>query len=307
LSDCVIVQPIAEAGVDFIRQAGLSVFVAPSANLDDMRAELADARIVVTRNLGFSAEQIAAAPRLRVIGVHGTGTDRIDQVAAGERGIAVVNTPGTNARSVAEHALALMLALAKSLPAAHSAVRAGHFAFREGAPVFELTGRRLGLVGWGRTARELAGLARALSMGIAVWSSHADAEELKSHRARKVGDLDELCAASDVLSLHGLPSGAPIIDRRRIGLMPQGALLINTARAALVDNAALVAALRSGHLSGAGIDVFAPEPPRSDDPLLSDCPNLILTPHIGGSAREALERTAVEVARRVLAAAGHPA
>jgi len=296
----VIVQPISRVAVDSIRQAGFSVFESPSPALEDMRADLAEARAVITRNAGFSRRHLEAAPRLKVIGVHGTGTDRVDIEGARARGIPVLNTPGTNARAVAEHALALTLALAKSLFPADAALRSGHFGFRNHAPVFELAGRRLGLLGWGRVAREFAGFGTALGMQVAVCSAHADTAELRALGIEAVPDPDRLCVVSDVLSLHGVPGAGPVIDARRIGLMRKGALLINTARAALVDTEALVEALRAGHLGGAGIDVFATEPPTPDDPLLAPCPNLILTPHIGGTAREALERTALAVARQVL-------
>lgn len=300
MTDCVIVQPIAAAGIDRLRAAGLSVFIAPGPALEDMAGPLATARAVITRNAGFSRRHIAAAPHLRVIGVHGTGTDRVDVQTARARGIAVLNTPGTNALAVAEHALALMLALAKALGPADAALRGGNFGFRDGAPVFELAGRRLGLLGWGRVARHLAGMGAALGMRVAVCSAHADGAELAALGIQSVADADRLCGMTDVLSLHGLAAAAPVIDARRIALMPPGALLINTARGALVDSAALVSALCGGRLGGAGIDVFATEPPPADDPLLAPCPNLILTPHIGGSAQEALDRTALAVAGLVL-------
>ena len=302
MADCVIVQPICPIGVAKLHDAGYSVFEAPTPDLDSMRDELAKALCVITRNAGFSDAQLRAAPHLRVIGVHGTGMDRIDLHEVQTRGIRVVNTPGTNARSVAEHALSLMLALSKSLPASDSAVRAGAFDFRERANVIELGERRLGLVGWGRVAQELAALAQALGMRVSVVSAHADEAALVSRGVHKVGTLDDLCSESDVLSLHTVPQNSPLIDARRLGLMPKGAFLINTARAALVDNAALAETLRTGHLGGAGIDVFAPEPPDRNDPLLGECHNLILTPHIAGSSRQALQRTALEVAQKVLVA-----
>lgn len=301
MSYCVVVQPISGAGLRLLREAGLTVYVAADPSLAVLRPHLADARAVITRNVGFSAEAMDVAPRLRVIGSHGTGVDAIDRAAARARGIAVVNTPGANTQAVAELAFALILACAKSLTVADRATHAGDFGFRYRQNTFELSGRTLGLVGFGRIARCVASFGQAFGMRVAAFSRHASEAEMAGANVTCAPDLDALCAAADVVSLHTVPTGEALFDAARFARLKPGALLVNTARGALIDETALAETLRSGHLAGAGLDVYAAEPPAPDSPLLS-APNLVLTPHIGGSAREALDRTAVEVARQVLCA-----
>ena len=301
MSDCVVVQPIDLAGIELLRHAGLDVYEAASPEIDDLLPHLRDARAVITRDRGFPARAIAAAPCLEVIASHGTGTDRIDKDAASARGIRVINTPGTNAPSVAEHALGLMLACARQIPQADRALRAGDWAFREHAHPRELGGRSLGLVGFGRVARQLAQLAQGLGMKVLAYSTHAGDADLVAAGVLPLPDLDSLLAASDVVSLHGLPTTEPLIDAVRLARLRPDAILINTARGALIDEAALAQALCDGRLAAAALDVFSVEPLPSDSPLF-DCPNLILTPHIGGTAHEALERTAIAVARKVIEA-----
>ena len=306
-TDCLVVQPIAAAGIECLRRAGLVVHVAARPDLDTLRPHLATARAVVTRNAGLSAAAIAVAPHLQVIGSHGTGLDAIDLAAARARGIAVVNTPGANAQSVAELTLALMLACATGLVAADRAVRDQDFAWRLGGRSFELAGRRLGLVGFGAIARRVAAIARAIGMEVEALSRHAEAGALAALGVAKSGSLEALLESCDVVSLHGVPAaGAPLLDAAAFARMKPGAVLINTARGALVDEAALAAALVEGRLAAAGLDVFAPEPPRPGNPLFT-APNLVLSPHVGGAAREAMERTALAVAEAVLRVLADPA
>ncbi|MFD2237562.1 hydroxyacid dehydrogenase [Aureimonas populi] len=299
MSVCVLAQPIDASGVRLLRDAGIEVLEAASPDPGVLVPLLADAVAVIVRNKGLPSAAMAAAPRLAVIGVHGTGTDAVDMETARERGIRVVNTPGTNAQSVAEHALGLMLAAARMTPAADRATRSGDFGYRERARGVELHGRRLGLWGYGRIAHALGTLGRALGMDVDVLSRHAGEEELARHGFRKVPTLDALLAGADVLSLHGLPEGRALIGAAEFARMRPGAILVNTARGALIDENALVDALGSGHLRGAALDVFTEEPLPAASPLCA-CPNLILTPHIGGSTQEALERTSLAVAEAVL-------
>ncbi len=301
MSDCVVVQPIAEAGIRRLREAGLTVHVAEDPRLDGLRGPLSTARAVITRNHGFSAAEIAASPRLAVIASHGTGMDAIDTEAAARRGIAVVSTPGTNTQAVAEHTLALILACAKAIPAADRAVRDGDFAMRYRQTTVELAGRALGLVGYGRIARRVARFAGALGMEVCAVSRFAGVEEMARDGVCRADDLDALCAGSDVVSLHTLPADGVLFDAARLSRLRPGAILVNTARGALIDEDALVAALRSNKLGAAALDVFRAEPLPPDSPLMT-CPRLLLTPHIGGAAIEAMERTALAVAEKVIEA-----
>lgn len=296
---CVIVQPICDEAVAMLRGAGLSVRVAPGTAFDTLAPLLSDAHAVITRNHGLSRREIEAAPLLRVIGVHGTGVDPVDREAVASRGIALVNTPGANAQSVAELALGLMLACARALVDADRAARRGDYGFRQARRSYELSGRRLGLVGYGHIAQRLARFAAALGMEVGAFSRHTSASALAAQGIVALPDLDALCAWADVVSLHAVPGPAPVIDARRLRLIGSGGMLINTARGALVDEAALAAALRDGTVAAAGLDVLAGEPPGPDNPLLA-CPNLVLTPHVGGSTVQALDRTGREVAAKVL-------
>jgi len=306
MSDVLVVQPIHAEGIALLRRAGLAVHEAQEPVLAAaVRPHLGRAQAVITRNLGFPAAAIAAAPKLRVIASHGTGTDAIDRTAAAGRGIVVLNTPGTNARSVAEHALALMLACARLVPEADRAVRAGDFGFRDTARPIELAGRTLGLIGYGHVARLLGGMARGLGMRVAAVSAHADAAEMARDGVSPLPDIERLLAAADVVSLHAVPGVHPRLDSARLAGMKPGSILVNTARGALLDTAALVAALRQGRLRAAALDVFETEPLAADSPLCC-CPRLILSPHVGGSSEEASRRTAVAVALLVIEALGRP-
>ncbi len=300
-TDCLIVQPIALPGIDLLRGAGLVVHEASSTDIAALAPHLSTARAVITRNHGLSGEAIAAAPALRVIAAHGTGTDRIDHDAAASRGITVVNTPGTNAQSVAEHALGLIFACARSIPAADFAVRGDDWSFRDRPGPVELSGRILGLIGFGRVARALVPMALGVGMRVVAVSDYATQGDMAALGVEFLSDADDLLAQSDVVSLHGVPGRAPVLDAVRLAAMKPGAILVNTARGALLEEAALTDALTSGHLRAAALDAFAEEPLSAESALLA-VPNLILTPHMGGASPEAQDRTSLAVARAVLEA-----
>jgi D-3-phosphoglycerate dehydrogenase len=298
--DCLIVQPISPMAVKLLEDSGLRVHLAETTDLETLRPRLAVARAVITRNHGLSAEEIAAAPNLKVLGVHGTGTDKVNKQALADRGIPLVNTPGANAQSVAELAIALMFACSRSLVEADRASRVYDGSFRQTHQTFELSGRRLGLIGYGHISKLVARIATAIGMQVAACSRFTPSEELEKERIPAMPDIDSLCEWADVVSLHGVPDGMPVIDARRLALIGPRGLLINTARGALIDEEALAVALHERIIAGAGLDVLTLEPIMAGNPLL-DCPNLILTPHIGGSTAEALEKTGMEVAQSVLA------
>ncbi len=296
-------QPIHEAGIALLAEAGLRPRLASAPQPSVVEREIGEAVAVVTRNAGLTAAALDAAPRLRVVGVHGTGTDPVAVDHATALGVPVVSTPLANVASVAEQAIALMLAVAKRVPAADRAVRAGDFAFKYGERLSELDGKLLGIVGWGRIGRRTAGIAqRGLGMAIATYSPSADAAELERLGVRKYERLADLLAAADVVSLH-LPLRAGtrhLLGDGELRQMKPSAILVNTGRGATVDERALAAALREGRLGGAGLDVFESEEMPPSHPLLG-LDNVVLSPHLGGSSREALERTARVLAGQVLA------
>lgn len=233
----------------------------------------------------FTEAVFRACPRLALISVWGTGVDNIDLDAAARRGVTVTNTPGVNADAVAEHALALMLALARRIPAMDRAVRAGEW---PRGLLQQLHGKTLGVVGLGAIGQRVARLGRGLGMKVVAWTFHPD-PALAAELGVRLVSLETLLAEADIVSLHLrlTDESRGLLDRERLGLMRPGALLVNTARGALVEREALLAALRSGRLGGAGLDVFHDEPLPPDDPLLA-LDTVVLTPHNAGMTPEVI-------------------
>ncbi|MEN4921574.1 hydroxyacid dehydrogenase [Achromobacter spanius] len=260
----------------------------------------ADALIVRNRSQ-VNAELLAAAPRLRVVGRLGVGLDNIDLPGCEARGIQVIPATGANARAVAEYVIGTMLALLRGAYAATPDVAAGKWPRTALSQGLEAHGRTLGVVGFGGIGRLAARLAQGLGMRVVG----SDAALPASHPAwQETGAaplaLDELLAQADVVTLH-VPLTADtrhLLDAGRIARMRPGAILINTSRGGIVDEAALAAALRAGHLRGAALDVFEEEPLPAGSPL-ADAPNLILTPHIAGLTQEANTRVSDMVAAGV--------
>jgi D-3-phosphoglycerate dehydrogenase len=252
---------------------------------------------VISRTVELSAA-IAACPTLRVICKHGVGVTNIDVDAATQRGIPVFTTPGTNTHSVAELAIGLMLAAARKLNFYDSELRAGRWT-RTGDGR-QLHGRTLGLVGYGQIGKRVAAIAHALGLHVHAFdpvAKQADAQPFVTLES----SLDALLAQADVLSLH-CPVNAhtrDLLDAEAIARLPDGAIVVNTARGELIDETALVAALRSGKLAAAGLDTFRNEPLAADSPLAA-LPNVVLTPHVGGSTPDALDAVAVSAAETCL-------
>ena len=289
LARCLIVQPIHEEGIVALRRAGIDPVPASAPDMASVAAEIGACEAVITRNAGLSAEALAAAPRLRVIGVHGTGTDPVAIGAATARGIVVLNTPEANVRSVAEHAFALLLAVAKRVTAADAAARGGDRTFRYGSPTTELAELRLGLLGFGRVAKIVTGYAAAFGMEVAAVSPRQPDAAFAAAGAVRLGSAAELFGRVDAVSLH-LPltdETRGLVDSGLLSRMRPGGLFVNTGRSATVVEPDLIAALREGRLAGAGLDVVATEHMPPDHPLLA-LPNVILSPHLAGSSVAAM-------------------
>jgi D-3-phosphoglycerate dehydrogenase len=224
----------------------------------------------------------------------GTGVDNVDVAAATARGIVVMNAPGANSLSVAELAMGLVLSLARNIPAADASMKNGAWEKSKFAGV-ELRSKTIGLVGLGRIGQEVAGRAHAFQMNVIAHDPFI-AAEMAAALGVELVSLDELCARADYISLHlpALPSTRHLFDAKRLAACKKGVRLVNTARGELVDDAALAAAIQSGHVAGAGIDVFDPEPPR--DWRLASLPQVVATPHIAASTREAQEQVGTETA-----------
>jgi D-3-phosphoglycerate dehydrogenase len=265
---------------------------------DGLAAAVADADGLVVRSAVQADDALmAVAHKLRVIGRAGVGVDNIDAEAATRRGIVVMNTPGANAVAVAELTLALMLALARKLPLANATMHAGKWE-KKNLQGTELRGKTLGILGLGRIGLEVAKRAKGFGLDI-IGSDPFVSAAVARENGIKLVTLDELLAGSDYLTLHvGLtPQTTGVINAKTIATMKKGVRIINCARGELIDDAALVEALKSGQVAGAALDVYAKEPAKETPYHGLD--NVILTPHIAGSTAEAQEAVGIQIARQV--------
>ncbi len=253
-----------------------------------LSSRLRDAEVAVNirGRTQFTADVLAGCPNLRIISIWGTGTDNVDLKAAATRGITVTNTPGANAIAVAEHTVALMLALVKQLAPGDQAIRQGGW-LRNLVP--QLRGKRLGIIGTGLIGREVAAMGKSLGLDVVAWTFHPDAGLAARYGFRYV-ELDELLRTSDIISLHlrATLETRHFLNRERLTHMKPGAFLVNTARGSLLDEVALVELLRTKRIAGAGLDVFEVEPLPSGHPLTT-LPNVLLTPHAAGMTPEVIQ------------------
>jgi phosphoglycerate dehydrogenase-like enzyme len=285
----------------------LELYTTRAADRAELFERLADAEVIINVRAYTSLDDEAFehAPRLKMVSILGTGTDNVDLVAARRRGITVTNTPAVGAPSVAELTLGLILATVRAIPVSDMRVRQGTWQHVEGP---ELFGKTLGLLGLGAIGSRVAELGRALGMQVLAWSWNRQPE-----RAERLGialvERDELFRQSDIVSIHlrNTPEARGIVGARELGLMKPSAYLINTARGALIDTAALADALRQGQISGAGLDVFTEEPLVPDRNPFLELTNVVLTPHIGAVTREANARSrAMPVDNIIAFIEGHP-
>lgn len=262
----------------------------------------ADGAIVGTR-IFYDASVLARAPALKIIARTGIGYDNIDVPAATAAGVCVVNTPDAPTESTAEFALALMFAVARKIPIADRNSKIGIWKLDAEVMGFDLADKALALVGFGRIARRVAEIARAIRMRVSALDPFIAPAVMTDAGVAPASDLTELLQRADILSLHA-PLGATtrrLIGAEQLALMRPGAILINTARGPLIDEAAVLAALESGRLAGAGIDVWEHEPAPSDHPLLRH-PRVVATPHMAAFTNEGRRRSHVAAAQLVLAA-----
>ncbi len=291
----IVADKISDRGIALFRDAGWEVLTPAAAALP---SEIANADALVVRSATkVTAALLENAHRLRVVGRAGVGVDNVDVEAATRRGVLVMNTPGGNAVSVAEHTFALLLALARSVPQANVSIHAGRWE-KSSLSGTELRGKTIGLIGLGRVGTEVARRARALEMKVLAYDPYVTPKAAREVEAEIVS-LDDLFAKSDVISLHTSLSAATekVIDAAAIAKMKRGARIVNCARGELIDEPALAAALKSGQIAGAALDTFAQEPPKNS-PLIG-LPNVIATPHIAGSTAEAQEEVGTAIAQQV--------
>jgi D-3-phosphoglycerate dehydrogenase len=293
-----VAEPIAAEGVDLLR-AQHDVDDRPGLPREELLAALPDYDALVVRSqVQVDAEAIAAGTRLQVIGRAGVGVDNVDLDAATRAGITVVNAPTGNTIAAAEHTLALLYGVARRIAAADASVRRGEWKRAEFTGN-ELRGRTLGIIGLGKIGQAIAARAVAMEMTVLASDPFVTAEQAAHHGVELV-PFETILERSDVVTVHVPMTRATrgLIGRDQLARMKPGAILLNVARGGVIDEAAVAAALRDGHLGGAGIDVFEQEPPTGS-PLL-DAPNTVLTPHLGASTAEAQVAVAEEIADQVL-------
>jgi D-3-phosphoglycerate dehydrogenase len=298
----VIFGKINDAGIERLKAAGRYDLIERPDHADDRIEVASQADAIIVRMTKIDAELIDAAPNLTFVARHGVGYDTVDVEALTRRGIPLALTGDVNSGAVAEHALGLMLALAKRIPAYDQAIRRGRFSIRDSFSACELRGRTVLLVGFGRIGRKVARLCDAFGMSVLVVDPFVDAREVDSLGYRLADDLDSALEQADFVSLH-VPKGPDtvhLIGETQINRMKRGAFLINVSRGGLVDETSVLAALDVGQLGGAALDVFEVEPPPDDYALLKH-PGLVLTPHSAAFTGECSARMALACADNVIA------
>ena len=257
----------------------------------------ADALVIRTQPL--TAATVARASRLKLVSRHGVGYDAVDLEALARRRIALCIAGGANSLSVAEHAMTLILACAKRVLRADRAVRGGDWKWRDRLEAMEISGRALLIVGYGRAGRKLADMAKGFDMEVRAFDPFVAEGGWPPGSASPVATLAEGLAWADIVSLNAPKAGKPLIGAQEFALLKPGAILVNTARGGVVDEAALGEALTEGRVAAAGLDVFDDEPPPASHPLLA-FDQVILSPHIAGVTAEAAERMAVASVQNVI-------
>jgi D-3-phosphoglycerate dehydrogenase len=302
-----IVESIAPEGIEALRAAGHDVEVRTGLSPEALREAVAGADALIVRSqVQVDADLIAAGSHLQVVGRAGVGVDNVDLDAATRAGVTVVNAPTGNTIAAAEHTIALLMALARKIPAGDASLRRGEWT-RGPLQGVQLRGRTLGIIGLGKIGVAVAERARALGMTVIGSDPYVTAEQA-ALRGVELVDLEALLERADAITVH-VPltrSTTALLDAKALARMQPGAFVLNVARGGIVDEAALAAALREGRLAGAAVDVFDEEPPKGS-PLL-DAPNTVLTPHLGASTAEAQVAVSEEIAEQVLdVLAGRPA
>ncbi len=298
MTKILVTEAMEDIGPELLRQAGFTVVYA-DGDMETVRREIADADGVFVRVVKIDAELLEGAKQIKVVCKHGVGVDNIDRDYCREHGITVCNVPGGNAQSVAEYALALMMALSKRLIQVSGGYRKDGFQAKDGITNAELEGKTVALIGLGNIGGRLAAMCRnAFGMRVLAYDPFIKS---KPEGIELFDDVDAMLKEADFISLHAVltDSTRKMINKERIAEMKPGAILINCARGPMVDEKALLEALRSGHLAGAGLDVTDPEPMDPEDPLFH-MPNVIVTPHFANQSKEAAIRVSELGAKSII-------
>ncbi len=299
-----IADPISQRGIDELSRNGtVEVTVKTGLSARDLIELIPSfSGLVVRSQTKVTAEILNAGAKLRVVGRAGVGVDNVDVETATRRGIIVLNAPGGNTVSTAEHAFSLLLSAARKIPQADANVRSKNWDKKDFEGV-ELYNKTLGVIGMGRIGSELSRRAIAFGMRVIAYDPYLSATRARSLQVELVDELDDLLASADFISLHTplTQETRHILDAGRLGKTKRGVRIVNCARGGLIDESALLKALQEGHVAGAALDVFEVEPLPTDSPLRG-APNLVLTPHLGASTAEAQESVGIEIAHSIRAA-----
>ncbi len=293
--------PVSESGIEALRKGDLLDVV---VDIGLSEAELIKripefSALVVRSQTKVTAAVLEAATNLKAIGRAGVGVDNVDVEAATRRGVIVMNTPGGNTISTAEHAFSLMVSTARRIPQAHKTMTEGRWDRKkfEGVELYQKT---LAILGMGRIGTEVAKRALAFGMRVLAYDPYLSANRARSLHVELVESLDDAISDADFITLHMplTPETRHMLDARRLGLTKPGVRIVNCARGGLIDDNALLEALNSGHVAGAALDVYEVEPPEENSPLRSN-PHLVMTPHLGASTAEAQENVGIEIAESI--------
>lgn len=298
-----ISDPISQRGVDALAEGGLlDVTFTPGLPHEELLKIIPEySALVVRSQTKVGADVIAAGTKLKAIGRAGVGVDNVDVDAATQRGIVVMNTPGGNTVSTAEHAFSLLVSVARKIPQADASVKSGKWD-RKSFEGTELNGKTLVILGMGRIGAEVAKRALAFGMRVIAYDPYLSEARARTLQVELVENIDDAVPQADFVTMH-MPltnETRHMLDAKRLKSMKKGARIVNCARGGLVDEVALSAELSSGHLAGAALDVFETEPPAADSPLRS-APNIVFTPHLGASTAEAQESVGIEIAHAIRA------
>ena len=296
--------PISQTGVDALAEGGLlDVTFSPGLPHEELLKIIPEfSALVVRSQTKVGADVIAVAKNLKAIGRAGVGVDNVDVDAATQRGIVVMNTPGGNTVSTAEHAFSLLVSVARKIPQADASVKSGKWD-RKSFQGVELNGKTLAILGMGRIGAEVAKRALAFGMRVLAYDHYLSAARAKTLQVELVENLEDALPQTDFVTMH-MPltdETRHMLDAKRLALLKKGARIVNCARGGLIDEQALAESLASGQVAGAAIDVFEQEPPDAANPL-RNATNIVFTPHLGASTTEAQESVGIEIAQAIRAA-----
>ena len=299
MTKVLVSDPIDQAGIDILSQVA-QVDQRTGLSPEELKSIIGDYDALMIRSgTQVTADVIAAADRLRIVGRAGVGVDNVDVPAATQRGVLVVNSPEGNTIAAAEHALALLLSLSRHVPQAHASMRQGAWD-RKKYVGNELYKKTLGVVGLGKIGSHVAKVAKAMGMEVIAYDPFVSSERAQQMQVR-LTQLPDLFSSADYITLHipRTPDTENLVNAELLRTMKPSARLVNCARGGIIDESALAEAVDNGVIAGAGVDVFASEPLAADSPLRAVERGLVLTPHLGASTEEAQENVAIDVAEQI--------